>query len=292
MSAIFTILIYVADLLVIYVLSDSINFVFIAGCVIPAAMAVILLASFFGLRPKAIKKLRAADRKNIISAIDEIKSGAELIGIKLPKFKVSFNTSDSVNAYAAGFNAVIIPLGLIKQYGYDSRLLAAVIAHEIAHIKHHDCLYSCIIYANIIGISIGLSVTLFGASLIITILAAVVLSIIFSDIAALYLAKGFGKMIGKVVGFIRDLVTSVYYVFSLIFTRLQEYSADAYSARLGFAFELIYFLEETMNDEYEETTFWESVSSTHPSSYARIKRLEDIDAETETKSNSFFIEGK
>ena len=93
MSAIFTILIYVADLLVIYVLSDSINFVFIAGCVIPAAMAVILLASFFGLRPKAIKKLRAAGRKNIISAIKAAAVPINTAGIVLkgnhPKRRIS-----------------------------------------------------------------------------------------------------------------------------------------------------------------------------------------------------------
>lgn len=281
MSYLLAFIVYTIDLGAVYLIFDSLNAVLGAASLLPLAVLICMGVSFLGLRPKPLKKLRSRDRNAVNDAAEELRMNAELLGIKLPRFRVYFNTGSSVNAFAGGFNAIVVTQGMISQYGHDSRIFASVLAHEAAHIKHGDVMFSAIVTVNFIFLSAALTVSLFGAALLVVLIASVLFSVIFSDVTELYFSGGFGRICGKVVGVLKFVVESIGWAVSAIFFRHQELNADKFSAQLGFAYELIFWLEDMSQAECSEQTFFEELLSTHPSPYTRIMKLEDIETSGE-----------
>ncbi len=271
MSILLTLILFAADIAVVFHMTNhSFKATLIAGGIIIMAVLICSMLSFLGLKPRPVKKLRAADRQLVESALKEL----EMTNISLPRIRIYYNTSDNVNAFAAGFNGVVLTRGLLKHCAYDSRILAAVMAHEVGHICHMDMLFSALVTVNILAVSAVVTITFFSAGVLIVLIVGVILSIFLSDIIALYLTNTFSKVCGCIVGLVKTVVESIAWFIAAIFMRFQEYAADRFAATCGFSFEMIYFLE-SCPDEGEQT-FIEEIMSTHPSPYSRIKKLEDL----------------
>lgn len=281
MSILLTLILYVADVAIVYhITNHSVKATLIAGGAIIIAMLICMMVSFLGLRPKSVNKLRAADRQLVESALKELTISAELTNISLPRIRIYFNNSDNLNAFAAGFNGIVLTRGLLQHCAYDSRILGAVIAHEVGHICHMDMLFSAIVTVNILVVSGAVTIAFFGVGMLIVLIVGVIFSIFLSDIIALYLTNAFAKACGWVVGLAKSVIESIAWAISAIFLRINEFRADEYAAGMGFSYELIFFIEgiEGIPDEGAQT-FFEEIMSTHPSPYSRIKRLEDYSME-------------
>lgn len=275
MSIFLTLILFAADIAVVFHISNhSFKAILIAGGIIIIAVLICIMVSFLGLRPRSVKKLRASDRQLVESALMELKNSAELTNISLPRIRIYYNTSDNLNAFAAGFNGIVLTRGLLQHCAYDSRMLAAILAHEIGHISHLDMLFSAIVTVNILTVSVAVTLAFFGVGILIVLIAVLLLSILLGDILTLYLTNALSKVLGFIVGLAKTVVESIAWVIASICMRIQEYAADRFAAACGFSFELIYFLE-SCPDEGEQT-FIEEIMSTHPSPYSRIKRLEDL----------------
>lgn len=275
MSILLTIILFAADLaLVFHITNHSVKATLIAGGIIIIAVLICMGFSFIGLRPKSLKKLRKADRQAVESALQELAISAELSNISLPRISIYWNTSENINAFSAGFNGVILTRGLLKHCAYDSRILAAVMAHEVGHICHMDMLFSALVTVNILAVSAAVTITFFSAGVLIVLIVGVILSIFLSDIIALYLTNAFSKVCGCIVGLAKTVVESIAWFIAAIFMRFQEYAADRFAATCGFCFEMIYFIESC--PDAGEQTFIEEIMSTHPTPYSRIQKLEDI----------------
>lgn len=276
MSVILSILLYLADIFTVYTFWGSIEFTVVAACLIPVAVVICMIISFLGIRPKSIKKLRKSDRAAVESALDELKFSAEQLGESLPKIHVFVNARNYVNAYAVGFNCVVVTMGLIKNYGHDNRVFASVLAHEMGHIKHHDTVFSGLVIVNLIVNSIVLTFSLFGVGIVIVLIFSLFMSVFFSDIITLYVSNAFGKVVGKIIGLLKTLIVAVLWAICAVIFRKQELLADRYAAKeLGFAYELVYFLEDISAMDSVDRTFIETLMDTHPSTYTRIKKIED-----------------
>lgn len=278
MSILLTFILYAADIAFIFhITNHSVKATLIASGIIIIAVLICMILSFLALRPKSVKKLRAADRRLVESALRELEISAELSNVSIPRIRTYWNSSDNVNAFAAGFNGIVLTRGLLQHCAYDSRMLAAVIAHEVGHICHMDMLFSAIVTVNILAVSGAVTITFFGASMLIVVIAVLLLSILLGDILTLYLTNALSKVLGFIVGLAKTVVESIAWVIAAIFMRIQEYAADRFAAACGFSFELIYFLESCPDES--EQTFIEEIMSTHPSHYARIKKMENISME-------------
>lgn len=275
MSIFLTLILFAADIAVVFhITNHSVKATLIGGGIIIIAVLICIMVSFLGLRPKSVNKLRAADRQLVESALKELTISAELTNISLPRIRIYFNNSDNLNAFAAGFNGIVLTRGLLQHCAYDSRMLGAILAHEIGHISHLDMLFSAIVTVNILAVSVAVTIAFFGVGMLIFLILVVLLSILLGDIITLYLTNAIAKVLGFVVGLAKTVVENIAFGISSIFMRMQEYRADGFAAACGFKFELIYFLEGIPDEGAQ--TFFEEIMSTHPSPYSRIQRLEDL----------------
>lgn len=281
MSYIMYFLILMADGYFAYIITASAEISIIAMIVIICATCLMQIISFLSLRPTSLKKLRLADRNALEAATAELKYCAEETNFRLPKkLHVYMNKSSDMNAFAVGRNKVILTSGLLEHLRYDSRTLAAVIAHEVGHLKRFHCYATAIVNLNILVIALFFSLVNFGFVTVITALLFFILSIVMNDCIALCISGLIGKILKALLSFASNIIILLHMAVAAIFFRRMEYNADRTAACLSLGVELIGFLYMLENiKSNEKRSFVETIQSSHPPTYSRIKRLEEYEAE-------------
>lgn len=185
--------------------------------------------------------------------------------------KVCLIPEDSLNAYAYG-RTIGITEGALNCL--DESTVKAVLAHEFSHIICLDPVINRLIFSHIVMIMSILALThsaVIGVVFLL-IFALCLLGMKFNMIT-FFVTKGILSVIKKVSNVFRFMVLSLLQMFMALLSRRCEFRADAFSCKLGYAYELEYFLERFTELKHKRT-LQEVLYDHHPSSGKRIKRIE------------------
>lgn len=183
--------------------------------------------------------------------------------------------NDQPNAIAVGRHTVAITTGLLAVCT-DSEI-AAALGHEFGHIAHLDVVRSILtVEGNFIFIIFKTCVTL-GLRLLFTVVGYLMSAMDGSD-----MFYEIFSLVGKAGSWITNLyLTFIYHAILLLSSeasKKQEYSADMYSAELGFCRPLIHFLSRLPTPSVgSELTLLQMLYGTHPDTGSRIERLKAFD---------------
>lgn len=167
---------------------------------------------------------------------------------------------DEDNAFATGRKTICLTRGMLR---HDDRTIQGVLAHEFGHLSNRDT-------DLVLLITVGnFFVTLFFIFYRIIIW--------FVGIVASFASRSLG---GLVLSFFIDIVfvlmvslwTKIGVLLVMKSSRANEYEADFFAYELGYANELIYFLDQLGHPTYERGLF-RALSKSHPTNDSRIAKL-------------------
>jgi len=168
------------------------------------------------------------------------------------------------NALATGLKTVAVTRGLLKTATPEE--IKGVLAHEVGHLIHGDTKISLVVQVvNTVG------------NVATAILSAIVIFI--STIAGSTRERE-GVAFAIVLSLFALLFKALLSLFQLLIRigyfavgRQEEFLADAFAKRLGFANGLVSFLRKIEDFEEAPVGFWNAVQSTHPPTAVRIDKL-------------------
>lgn len=177
----------------------------------------------------------------------------------------------SLNAFAIGRQTMCLTQGLLSMTDND---IKAIMGHEFGHLAHKDTDVSLfIVVGNIILTTIFMLVRL-----AVSIYSKIVMFIIgfFSDSFADTLVEIAAHIIiDFIIGGFMDLWTRIGYLICNTSSRMKEFSADEYSAKLGHGTDLKASLYK-LDSSPKPHGIWAALNSTHPATADRIARLSEL----------------
>lgn len=187
-------------------------------------------------------------------------------------FKIRMTDSKIANAFALGYNTIIINSGCLEVF--DCAQFKAILAHEMAHLYYRDSVHS-----------IALIFGSFGTRVITWIYAGIL--IVQSMISSMSSAIKNGAII-RLLSFLPFIIllpiftanwvcTKVFLLFNMMLLKKAEYRADAFAASLGYRNDMIEALEILRHVSVEDNSFMGKLMSAHPPVMGRIGALEDKD---------------
>lgn len=233
------------------------------------------LGEFIALRSAAaipIKRIKDNwERKRLESGFEQLK---EEVGSTIKYYtecKLYLIPDDSVNTYAFG-TTIGITRGALNCL--DESTMSAVLAHEISHVICMDSVINRLLFAHVLVIMSALILTHFAviAAACLIVLALCLLGMRF-NLFTFFLTRGVFSILRKVGSLIQHLVLSILKVIMSLISRGCEYRADLFSCKLGYGYQLVYFLERFTNINHKRTLA-EVLYDSHPSSKRRIERIE------------------
>lgn len=201
---------------------------------------------------------------------------------KLSDFKIKVSDDKTVNAFALGYNVLIVNRGAFDAFTHEQ--LRAILGHEMGHLYYRDSVKS-----------ISLIFSAYATRLIMTIYA------VFMAFTAGFANNTRGKIQGASVIayyiifalflpviFLNWLGNKVFTLINRKISRAAEYRADAFSASLGYKADMIASLEilDNLSSGYNNS-FIGKLMSTHPATMLRIGALEDEQVAKEKIGGAF-----
>lgn len=233
------------------------------------------LGEFIALRSAAaipIEKIKDNwERKRLESGFEQLKKEAGSAIKCDTKCKLYLIPDDSVNAYAFG-RTIGITRGALNCL--DGSTMSAVLAHEISHVICLDSVINRLLFAHVLVIMSALVLTHFAVMAVVC-LAVLVLCLLGMrfNLFTFFLTRGAFSILQKAESLIQHLVLSILKVIMSLISRGCEYRADLFSCKLGYGYQLVYFLERFTNINHKRTLA-EVLYDSHPSSKRRIERIE------------------
>lgn len=166
------------------------------------------------------------------------------------------------NAAAFGKNHIILTRGCIDELG--TLPLAGILAHETGHIHNGDTritlLMACMgFFGNLAANLLNCTVTICGWLMWIPIVN--------------FMLAAYTWAVGICLTLAHYIVDAPTYLITLLFSRYDEYAADSYACKLGYAQELYDGLSYITQGEIP-TGFFGNIWSTHPVTKKRLERIQ------------------
>lgn len=233
------------------------------------------LGEFIALRSAAaipIKRIKDNwERKRLESGFEQLKKEVGSTIKYYTKCKLYLIPDDSVNTYAFG-TTIGITRGALNCL--DEGTMSAVLAHEISHVICMDSVINRLLFAHVLVIMSALILTHFAviavACLIVLVLCLLGMRF---NLFTFFLTRRVFSILRKGVSLIQHLVLSILQVIMSLISRGCEYRADLFSCKMGYGYQLEYFLERFTNINHKRTLA-EVLYDSHPSSKKRIERIE------------------
>lgn len=268
---------YAADIILVYMLMNDYIAAVVAAVAIPIIIFIWQKVTLFRTGAMHISKCRSADAVRLQSAYDEVEARAKACGYKFnrkPKLYVS--DEDTRNAYNCGY-AIVVNRPVL--YGQE---LAAVLSHEVNHWRCGHSYLSMLLGLNIFAFGIALSLFT-GLWLLFSIIFIVAIIGLISKNSS-----WFGLILAKLLiplqkGFC-NLIVTILLAIEMAISRKAEYNSDEFAAYCGYGDELILFLS-TDKSLRKPLTFTERLLSTHPSDERRIAKIEHLQDRIQYKTD-------
>lgn len=233
------------------------------------------LGEFIALRSAAaipIKRIKDNwERKRLESGFEQLKEEAGSTIKYYTKCELYLIPDDSVNAYAFG-RTIGITRGALNCL--DESTMSAVLAHEISHVICLDSVINRLLFAHVLVIMSALVLTHFAVIAVacLVVLVLCLLGMRF-NLFTFFLTRGVFSILQRAGSLIQHMALSILQVILSLVSRRCEYRADLFSCKLGYGYQLIYFLERFTNINHKRTLS-EVLYDSHPSSKKRIERIE------------------
>ncbi|MCR4756072.1 MAG: M48 family metalloprotease [Lachnospiraceae bacterium] len=184
--------------------------------------------------------------------------------------KLYMNDSDSCGAYAIGRNAICITRGMMTTSDEE---IKSVIAHEFGHIVNKD---TDLILIITVGNMIITGIILFIRVILTIICLVLAIATIFNRGRS---GGPFWTMVivDAVIAALMWIWTKIGQLLVMKTSRSQEYLADEYAYRLGYANGLCFFLDNRLYSGKDKGVF-AVLASSHPRRDDRIARLQKLGA--------------
>ena len=203
-----------------------------------------------------------------------------LSGNDISRLKMHVIPSDSINAYAYGFNNVAITRAALNVC--DDTTLCSVLSHEVSHILNMDAVFHRMIFANVTLVIAGLTV---GSVISVSFMWIVFLILCAFGICggwiSMFAFHGVQKVVKAIFNVFQNIVLFVYQIVMGAISRGSEFRADKYSCQLGYGPQLSYFLTRFVDgQESRQKSLSEILYASHPATYKRVLRIEQHNSNT------------
>ncbi|MDE5765364.1 MAG: M48 family metalloprotease [Ruminococcus sp.] len=269
-STIVFIIVYILDLFIAYTMS-GLTGIFFTMFALPVAVVIQQKPCMLSVGATRLDKLDDIDQDRLRAAFENVLQSAEKQGYSFSRNpKIYLLESDELNAFSCG-QCIVINRGLI-----NTICIHGVISHEIKHWKYGDSYCSCLISSSVSILMLMLMVTLGISVISVALVTALIFGIIFGSTAALIS----GTIVARILNFLKNIIINATYwvinILQMAFSRFNEFKADEWAARIGYADDLLLFLNLTKSDDVRFTSLTQRLLSTHPSNGKRIERLKQI----------------
>ncbi len=193
--------------------------------------------------------------KNLVAEVEKVlQARAEETGIKLPRVVWRIQDTGEINAFAYAHNRVCFTRGILHKYG-DTQAgierLAGVAAHEIGHLRNWDTRINMFLHYLHLPVNFGIG------------LANATINRI-----------PFVGLISTVVATVFRIPHDIAYFLNESTSRLREYQADRFAARLMNGVGISQFLDDlTHQDDLKGDTFAAWIMRSHPPTELRHDEL-------------------
>lgn len=234
------------------------------------------LGEFIALRNAAaipIKRIKDNwERKRLESGFEQLKEEVGSTIKYYTKCKLYLIPDDSINAYAFGGRIIGITRGALNCL--DESTMRAVLAHEISHVICLDSVINRLLFAHVLVVMSALILTHFAVMAVVCLVVLVLclLGMRF-NLFTFFLTKGVFSILQRAKSLIQHMALSILQMILSLVSRRCEYRADLFSCKLGYGYQLVYFLERFTNINHKRTLA-EVLYESHPSSKKRIERIE------------------
>lgn len=246
-----------------------------------------LLSLFIALSPVGEWLLRVQNGCKKMTSMEDIErfeplfrevySQAKMANPELPNdIKMFISDSAEPNAFATGRRTVCVTKGLMS---YTDEQIKGVLAHEFGHLAHKDTDAILIVsVGNMIISAIFLLIRIisnisFGVAKIFTLFMGDNAGSIFG-----FLFMCLGKLAADfILAALMWIWTKLGVLLCMYSSRQNEYAADEYAFNCGYGYDLQQVLESFGNGS-GSTGLFSALVSSHPDTYKRIARLQQLES--------------
>lgn len=197
---------------------------------------------------------------------DDVCGDARRVNKRLPQdIRLYVMQGNEINAAATGHHTVIVTQALLQAVEsgrVPPQHFKAVIAHELGHISHSDTALSLGIVVSDGLIQLVLCAYLFVIRMIFRLLA----------LFSLTFATAFYVLFGRTVTFLFDCWTKFGIILTNATSRKDEFAADNFAGKCGYAAELCDFLF-AIDGRRDRGNFLSVLAETHPATVDRVAAL-------------------
>lgn len=275
MSRVLFLLLYIADIAVIYHLTGDASYTAIGASAILVLMGIRMGVSLLVLRAHSLRNYRGDDVRYLQSCMDEVMERSVSIGRKRTKVRLFIADNASLNCFTVG-RSIVVNRG-IMELG-DRTMLEANLGHELSHVYNLDSYFAALLEMNIFAGLCVLGLSLFGMAVAVVLIAALIFGLIFSSWIGFTAAALLGKAAKGFIQLVRRIYYYFFKAFSAFLYRRQEFEADRYTALLGYSRAMVGFfsLNERVERKAVQTSWMEDLLNDHPSDYRRIVQFEKM----------------
>lgn len=230
-------------------------------------------------RAVGMKKMTAADRIRLTRLRSCLAADVRRVSnADISRLKLHVIPSDTVNAYAYGFGNVGVTRTLLDSC--DDTTVCAVLAHEVSHILCLDAVFYRAVFANVAVLLGFLTVGSFVSAAVGWVLFIILCACgVCGGIISLLVFNGITRLIRGAYSLLQRFAVFVFQTVMGIVNRRSEFRADGYSCSLGYSRQLSYFLTRFVQDTAQAPrTLTDVLYSTHPTTYKRLSRIEQLTA--------------
>lgn len=206
---------------------------------------------------------------------NEVYAKAKTANPELPdNIQLFVNDSDEPNAFATGRKTVCVTKGLLT---YSDEQIKGVLAHEFGHLAHKDT-------DTILVVSVG-NLIVTGIFIVFRVLANI--TMIFAEFLTNIFAEGIGGVFASLMMHFGRIISDI--ILALLMrawtqlgvwlcmysSRKNEFEADAYAARCGYAEPLCQVLESFGTGGKAKGLF-AALASSHPDTEKRIASIRGL----------------
>lgn len=260
------------DICIVYYLCRKLQYCLLAAAIILLAVLIYTRYVIYKQKKMCIELDDPYAKNVLLQCFTEIVSLAEnRENKKLSNITLYIVDNDCLNAFALP-NCIFVERVFLYTFLEREDIIKGVLSHEISHILRKDCYFKTLVQLNILTISALLLLIQVGVVFVVAVGVCIVLSILFDE-AANEFSSALSTILSTIFTLIRKLVYYINLFIATLFFRLQETTADAYAAELGYGESLIMFFEGASQLNSGKRSLMEILYDEHPADERRIKRV-------------------